>query len=90
MSALVVSVAALASRMKGTTCPISASARRLTHSPGLDPGQTLPESALISSIVAAATPTRASAKSNGSKVREAILIRRKDEPQRKDRKASAT
>ena len=89
MSALVVSVAALASRMNGTTCPISASARSLAHSPGRDPGQTLPESALVSSIAAAATPTRASAKSNGSKAREAILIRRKDEPQRKDRKASA-
>jgi hypothetical protein len=46
MSALVVSVAALASSMKGTTWPISASARSLAHSPGLDPGQTLPESRL--------------------------------------------
>jgi len=48
----------------------------------------MPESALVSSIAAAATLTRAKAKSNGSKAREAILIRRKDEPQRKDRKAS--
>jgi hypothetical protein len=88
MSALVVSIAALPSRMKGTTCPISESARRLSHSPGRRPGQTLPESALVSSIAAAATPTRASAKPRGSKARKAILMRRKDEPQRTDRKAS--
>jgi hypothetical protein len=48
----------------------------------------LPEIALVSSIAAAATPTRARAKSNGPKAREATLIRRKDEPQRNDRKAS--
>jgi hypothetical protein len=33
MSALVVSVAALPSRAKGTTCPITASVRSLIHSP---------------------------------------------------------
>ena len=37
---------------------------------------------------AAATPTRARANARGSKAREAILIKRKDEPQRNDRKAS--
>src|SRR3984885_14384586 len=88
ISALVVSAAALPSSKKGITCPISASARSLAHSPGRDPGQTLPETALVSSIAAAATPTRARAKSNGSKAREAILISRKEEPQRNDRKAS--
>ena len=88
MSALVVSLAAWPSSRKGTTCPISASARSLAHSPGRDPGHTLPESALVSSIAAAATPTRARANSRGSKAREAILISRKDEPQRNDRKAS--
>src|ERR1700722_4244886 len=89
MSALVVRAAAWPNSKKGMTCPISASARSLAHNPGRDPGQTLPETALVISIAAAATPTRASAKSNGSKAREAILIRRKDEPQRKDRKANA-
>ena len=89
MSALVVSVAAWPSSRKGMTCPTSASASSLAHSPGRDPGQTLPDSALVSSIAAAATPTRARANSIGSKAREAILIRRKDEPQRNDRKASA-
>src|SRR6202453_3114771 len=88
ISALVVSVAALPSSKKGISCPISASARSLAHSPGRDPGQTLPESALVSSIAAAATPTRARANARGSKAREAILISRKDEPQRNDRKAS--
>jgi hypothetical protein len=38
MSALVVSVAALASSRKGTTCPISESATSFAHSPGRDPG----------------------------------------------------
>src|SRR5579871_2619936 len=89
MSALVVSVAAWPSSRKGTTCPISASARSLTQSPGLDPGQTLPAKALAASIATAATVTRASAKANGSKAREAILISRNEEPQRSDRKASA-
>src|SRR5271168_1871681 len=89
MSVLVVSLAAWPSSRKGTTCPTSASARSLAHSPGRDPGQTLPDSALVSSIAAAATPTRARAKSKGLKAREAILIRRKEEPQRNDRKASA-
>ena len=45
MSALVVRVAAWPSSRKGTTCPISASARSLAQSPGLDPGQTLPAKA---------------------------------------------
>src|SRR6516225_8471812 len=88
MSELVVSFAAWPSRTKGMTCPKSASATSLTHSPGRDPGQTLPERALVASSAAAATPTRASAKPNGSKAREAILIRRNDEPQRNDREAS--
>ena len=88
MSALVVRVAAWPSSKKGMTCPISASTRSLAQRPGRDPGQTLPERTLVSSIVAAATPTRASAKSNGSKACEAILISRKEEPQRNDRKAS--
>src|SRR5580698_7562526 len=88
MSALVVRVAAWPSSRKGTTCPISARATSLAHNPDRDPGQTLRESALVSSIAAAATPTRARANSRGSKAREAILISRRDEPQRSDRKAS--
>src|ERR1700728_4094345 len=88
MSALVVSLVAWPSSKKGTTCPISARATSLAHNPGRDPGHTLPESALVSSIAAAATPTRARANSRGSKAREVILISRKDERQRNDRKAS--
>jgi hypothetical protein len=41
MSALVVRVAAWPSSKKGMTCPISASARSLPHSPGRDPGHHL-------------------------------------------------